>query len=190
MFTPETISEVIVKARNSVPPEGMTTKVIAIDGPGGAGKSVLAQQTAEKLRAPVVPTDDFASWDQPLNWWPRLLDEVLKPLAQDKAARYQRYDWASKRLAEWREIKPSEFLIIEGVSSSRKAFRPYLAMSVWVETPREERLRRGLERDGEEERSQWEEWMRQEDEYVARENPHENADLVVSGVAGIFPIPE
>lgn len=190
MFKPETISEVLERARNSVPPDGMTTKVIAVDGPGGAGKSVLAQQTAEKLLAPVVPTDDFASWDQPLNWWPRLLDEVLKPLSQNKAARYQRYDWPSKRLAEWREIKPSEFLIIEGVSSSRKAFRPYLALSVWVETPREERLRRGLERDGEESRSQWEEWMRQEDEYVARENPHENADLVVSGIAGIAPIPE
>ena len=184
MFKPTTIAEVAKRARKSLAPDGMNTKIIAIDGLGGAGKSVLAHQVAKALKAPIVPTDDFASWDEPLNWWPRLLEQVLEPLSQNKTAKYQRYDWPSRRLAEWREIKPSEFLIIEGVSSSRKVFRPYLALSVWVETLREERLRRGLERDGEEARSLWEGWMRQEDEYVANESPGESADLVVSGSNG------
>lgn len=82
-------------------PDGMTTKIISIDGPGGAGKSSLAEQLSQKLgNAPIIYTDDFASWDNPLNWWPRLLGQVLEPLSHNEIARYQRYDWGTKRLAE------------------------------------------------------------------------------------------
>ncbi len=70
---------------------------------------------------------------------------------------------------------------LEGVSSSREAFRPYLALSIWIETPHEERLQRGLERDGETARPQWEEWMAREDEYVEREHPEQKAHLVING---------
>jgi hypothetical protein len=74
----------------------------------------------------------------------------------------------TKHLAERQEIHPAEYLLLEGVSSSRAAFRPYLALSIWMETPRHERLRRGLERDEEAARTQWEEWMAREDEYIER----------------------
>jgi len=46
------------------------------------------------------------------------------------------------------EVAPAEFLVLEGVSASRGAFRPFLAYAIWVETPRAERLRRVLARDG------------------------------------------
>jgi uridine kinase len=50
----------------------MTTRVIAIDGPGGSGKSTLAENLSPALgHAPIIHTDDFASWDVPLEWWPR-----------------------------------------------------------------------------------------------------------------------
>ena len=164
------------------PPCGMTTKIIAIDGPGGAGKSSFAEQLSQKLdNAPVLHTDDFASWENPLNWWPRLLEQVLEPLSRNERACYQRYDWSTKRLAEWHEILPAEYFLLEGVSSSREVFRPYIALSVWIETPRQERLRRGLERDGETARSQWEEWMIHEDEYIEFEHPEQKADLVIKG---------
>ena len=79
------------------------------------------------------------------------------------------------------EVVPAGFVILEGVSASREAFRPFLTYSIWIETPRELRLRRGLERDGEEARAQWEQWMAEEDDYVRREKPQERADLVVPG---------
>jgi cytidylate kinase len=40
----------------------MHCRVVAIDGPGGAGKSTLAAQVAVVLHAQVVCTDDFATW--------------------------------------------------------------------------------------------------------------------------------
>ena len=163
-------------------PDRMTTKIIAIDGPGGAGKSSFAEQLSQQLgNTPILHTDDFASWENPLNWWPRLLKQVLEPLSHNETARYQRYDWGTKRLAEWHEIQPTRYLLLEGVSSSREAFRPYISFSIWIETPRQERLRRGLERDGKSARPQWEEWMMSEDEYIDREHPEQKADLVING---------
>ncbi|MGA2469636.1 MAG: hypothetical protein ABSG64_02980 [Solirubrobacteraceae bacterium] len=163
-------------------PPPMSCKVLAIDGPGGSGKSTLAARVAEQLGGvPVIETDNFASWINALDWYPRLVEQVLEPLAAGRAARYQRYDWDTQRLGEWHDVRPGEYLIIEGVSSSRLAFRPYLAASVWVETARPERLRRGLERDGQDALALWQDWMAAEDDYIAREHPERHADLVVSG---------
>jgi len=175
-------SSIIKAIQSAQAPGEMTTKIIAIDGPGGAGKSSFAEQLSQQLdNALILHTDDFASWENPLNWWPRLLEQVLEPLSRNQTAHYQRHDWNTKRLEEWHKVQPVEYLILEGVSSSRAAFRPYIAFSIWIETPRQERLRRGLERDGEAARPLWEEWMAQEDEYIKREYPEQKANLVING---------
>ena len=155
--------------------------VIAVDGLGGAGKSTLAAALAGPLAASVIHTDDFASWDVPLEWWPRVVTEVLEPLSEGRAARFRRYDWDRRELAEWNEVGPGGVVVLEGVSSSRHAFRPFLAYSVWVDTPRSVRLARGLERDGVDALPLWERWMREEDEWVEREHPRDFADYVVDG---------
>jgi uridine kinase len=78
-------------------------------------------------------------------------------------------------------IEAGGTVIVEGVTASREAFRRYLAYAIWVETPRELRLARGLERDGEAKRPLWEQWMAAEDAYVERERPQEHADAVLAG---------
>jgi uridine kinase len=129
----KSITEIVREIEGSAAPDGMVTRVIAVDGPGGAGKSTLAARLAAALgNAPVIPTDHFASWDNPLDWWPRLIEQVLEPLSANQAARYQRYDWETRKLGEWREVAPADFLVLEGVSASREAFRPYLAYRIWV----------------------------------------------------------
>ena len=161
------------------------TKIVAIDGCGGAGKSTVAEKMAAALDAPIVHTDDFASLDHPLDWWPRMIEQVLKPLEANQSARYQRYDWDEQQLAEWVTIPPSDYLILEGVSSSRLAFDSYLAFRIWVDTNREVRLARGIERDGEAMREQWGLWMADEDAYVASDDPVGRADLVILGESDV-----
>jgi uridine kinase len=78
-------------------------------------------------------------------------------------------------------IEPTGIVILEGVTASRQAFQPYLSYSIWIETPRDLRLRRGLERDGEDARAQWERWMEAEDRYIETERPAERADIVLAG---------
>ena len=83
-------------------------RLVAVDGPGGAGKSTFARELSEAAgEAPVIHTDDFAAADDPIDWWPRLLEQVIEPLARGDAARYQRYDWPSETLAEWHTIEPA-----------------------------------------------------------------------------------
>ena len=141
----------------------------------------MAALLAETCHAQVLHTDDFASWENPLDWWCRLEDEVLRPVSADRIGRYQRYDWNLRALAEWHTVTPGGVLILEGVSSARAAVRERLSLSVWVETPRDIRLARGLARDGDDAEALWEQWMNEEDAHFARDRTREHADVIVSG---------
>lgn len=66
------------------------TLFIAIDGHGGSGKSTLAKWIGEKLNAEIVETDDFASWDNPLDWWPQVIEKVFEPIQVGE--KYLTYD--------------------------------------------------------------------------------------------------
>ncbi|NNH68491.1 hypothetical protein HLB23_01100 [Nocardia uniformis] len=157
------------------------TKLVAVDGPGGAGKSTLADGLAAACHGIVLHTDDFASWDHPLDWWPRLERQILAPIAAGRPGRYQRYDWGTGALSEWHEVDPPQVLILEGVSAARGAVRDRLTLSIWVETPANVRLTRGLERDGVDALPLWQRWMADEDAHFATDRTREHADVIVSG---------
>ena len=146
--------------------EAPATRLVLVDGLGGAGKSVLAAALAGELGASVVCGDDFycpsaqrrrgavegtgASFD-----WRRLERQVLAPLSRGEAARYQRYGWDEDRLGGWISLPGQDTVVVEGVYLLRAELRNYASVSIWVETPREVRLARGIERDGEAARSRW-----------------------------------
>jgi uridine kinase len=167
--------------RERCPPDGMETRIVAVDGLGGAGKSSFARHLSAAFGgAEIAHTDDFASWDNPVEWWPELVERLLVPLSRNETARYERSPWGGVDRG-WAEIRPAGVVILEGVTASREAFRPFLTYAVWIETPPELRLRRGLARDGDDARGQWEIWMAEEERYRAAERPDEAADLVVRG---------
>lgn len=163
-------------------PEGMATKIVAVDGLAGSGKSTFARHLARALGgATVIPTDDFASWDDPVDWWPKLVERLLVPLSRGEAACYEKSHWGGPSDGQPVTVEPAGLLVLEGVTASREAFAPYLTYAIWIESPPELRLRRGLDRDGEDALSQWREWMDVEEEYLRREKPDERADLVIHG---------
>jgi uridine kinase len=157
--------------------------LIGVDGFGGAGKSTLAEAIAARVTgSAVVHVDDFAApiipeWD-----WGRFRAQLLLPLLAGRTARYQVWDWDRNVGGEWVEVEPEGVVIIEGVSSTRVEVGAPWALTVWVQTPRELRLKRAIERDGEGMRWNWEQvWMPSEEAYAARERPQERVDLIVSG---------
>jgi uridine kinase len=157
-------------------------RLVGIDGCGGAGKTTFATRLAAAANdAPVVHTDDFASHDVPIEWWPRLLDGVIEPLLAGRAATYLAYDWVRRAPGPTVTIDPAPLVVIEGVGACRRVWRDRLVASIWIDTPREERHRRGLARDGAELAEFWQEWIVAEDAYVAAEDPNEAADLVIDG---------
>lgn len=177
-----TLNDIVTSIISAEPPGSITTKIVGIDGCGGSGKSTLAANLAAQLPdAQIIHTDDFASWDNPLNWWPRLLEQVLTPLMQNRAGRYQRYDWGAGELAEWHDVPAGGIVLIEGVSALRREFRGAYALGIFVNTPRALRLERGLARDGTDALAQWQDWMAAEDAYIADHKPQEFARYVVNG---------
>ena len=175
--------------------ETSATRLVVIDGLGGAGKTVLAEALAAELGASVIQGDDFyrpseerqASDSEPevigaLVDWRRLELQVMAPLSRGEDARYRRYDWDRDRLGGWASVPSRETVVVEGVYLLRNELRRYASVAIWVETPREVRLARGIERDGEAARSRWvDEWMPAEDSYVSAMRPDAAAMLVVDG---------
>jgi uridine kinase len=173
----------LIRSRRDAEPE-RPCLLVAVDGLGGAGKSTLAAFLASRLPGDVtvVHTDDFAGprvsgWD-----WARFLREVADPLRRGEAGRYRRYDWDEDRPAEWHDVPCRGVVLVEGVSSTRRELGVAWDLTVWVETPREVRLARGVARDGEAMRWKWEEvWQPEEDRYVAEQGPDRRADVVIRG---------
>lgn len=162
---------------------------IAIDGHGGSGKSSLAEYLSNKLHAEVIHTDDFASWDNPTDWWPLVIESIFEKIENgEKALSYSRSKWWKDHNPEPVKDQPvTNIMILEGVSSMRKEFAPYISLSIFVDTPRDLCLERGIKRDlstgksREEVRKLWNDWLDEEDLYFDKDNPMQRADLVVDG---------
>ena len=166
----------LVAAIHAAPARLGAGKLVAIDGPSGSGKSVLAKQLHAELggNTALVSTDDFATWDDPVSWWPRLRHGVLDPLAENRPGRYRRMDWTTgaPRPGELVTVEPPEILILEGVSAGRRSVRPALSVLVWCELPDPaERLERAVARDGEASRPYLTNWQLFEIGWFALDDP-------------------
>ena len=53
-----------------------------------------------------------------------------------------------------------------------------------IETPREVRLARAVERDGEDALDDWEFWMGEEDTHYERDPTRDRSDVVIDGTSG------
>ncbi|MEU1534303.1 uridine kinase family protein [Streptomyces fagopyri] len=172
--------------------------LVAIDGMGGSGKSTLATALAELRGAVVVHGDDFYRPMDPEERaglepeegyhryfdWQRLREEVLVPLAAARDAAYRRYDWATGALApdESHGISASGVVVVEGVYTARPELADYYDLIVYVDTPREESMRRLRERGDDHGPIDWESrWRLAEEHYLALTRPRDRAHLVVCG---------
>lgn len=119
---------------------------IAVDGHGGSGKTTLANLLSKKLNAEIIHTDDFASWENPVNWWPILIEKVFQPIKDgEKFVSYKRSSWAVNHKPEPIIDQPvTEIMIVEGVGSSRKEFEKYIGLSIFVDTSEDVCLERGM----------------------------------------------
>jgi uridine kinase len=162
-------------------------RLVAVDGPAGAGKTTFADRLARALRAAgakttEIHTDDLLDgWADMLTFWPRFDHDVLDRLRHGQPGSYRRYDWHAARFAEPVPVPVPDVLVVEGVTSARAVIRAELTLSVFVTAPRELRLARTLERDGRELEPHLVRWLADEEVHFAADRTADHADLLVDG---------
>ena len=177
------IAHEIGLALRAAPARAGKTRVVAIDGRSGAGKTTLAKRLRAQLPgAPLVALEDlYGGWGGLEHGISLLAGEVLRPLAAGRAAVVPRYDWVSRGWADEWVLQPPEFLVVEGVGAGARAAARYESLLVWITADAVVRKQRALERDGELFASRWNQWAAQEDRMLAREKTPARADFVVDG---------
>ncbi|MEI6673596.1 MAG: AAA family ATPase [Verrucomicrobiota bacterium] len=141
------------------------SRFIAVVGGSGSGKSWLAAALLERLGAEAVhlSLDDFyrdlghlpeaaraeVNFDDPaaIDW--DALREVLECLERGVPARIPRYDFATHtRGVAPRQLARARFVLLDGLWLLHHGWlRDKLALSVFVDCPADERLRRRMARD-------------------------------------------
>ena len=181
----ETFAELAALVLSRSPRLG-PVRLVAIDGPSGAGKTSFADRLARELGAPVVHTDDLLDgWDDQFTFWTRLEEQVLDPLRHGRPAVYKRYLWHRGRFGgKPVTVQPAPVVLLEGVTSARRVIRPELSLAVFVLAPTDLRLARVLARDGGDDvafRAYLERWRSAEDRHFADDRTAAAADVVVDG---------
>lgn len=170
---------------NQSPPRLGDTRLVAVDGPTGAGKSTFAEHLAAQLGAQLISTDHFATWEDPTtSWWPRLT-QALDAVADGQPGRYRKTDWspgfpcvdAGLEVV----VHPQRTIILEGFSSARKAIAHRLSLAIFVDHGDERaRLERAVARDGERHREHFLRWQQYERGWFAVDETRARADYVVT----------
>lgn len=176
---PADVDRVVAAFRRSDPRCG-DCRVIAIDGPSGSGKTTLAQGVVERLGCPVVHMDEiFPGWNGLAAASGLVTEQVLEPIAAGRVGAHRVWDWEGSTWGGRVELPRTDVLVIEGCGSSVQPAGRYAAVRVWVDAPRELRMARGLERDGETFAPHWQRWADQEDVVFGRDRTRERADVVI-----------
>jgi uridine kinase len=171
--------------------ESDLVKVIAIDGPAGAGKTTLAHGMSEILGgAPVVHMDDlYLGWEDALtsSLTKTLRDHILTPISLGKRGSYRRWDWQKSQLAEVVDIPRHPYLILEGVGAGQRVVRAFSALLIWIDISAETGLNRVIARDEAlvEDLDKFQEemrnWQAREILHFAEENTFDTAQLRFNG---------
>jgi uridine kinase len=181
----------ITAALRRAAPRGGRTRVVAIDGRSGAGKTSLAAGLSGRLNAPVVSLEDlYGGWDGLERGIDLLVSTVLEPLAAGEAARVPRYDWAGGEWAAPVVMQPPSVLIVEGVGAGARRAASFESLLVWLEVPAPVRKLRALGRDGETFAPYWDQWAAQEDLMLTRERTPDRADVIIRSPTRRRPAPE
>lgn len=173
-LVPEETVRAILDHAMAQPPLLGGGRMVCVDGYAGSGKTTLAAALAAGAASyvdsvHVIHADDLLTgWDGLPGLPFRLRNYVVGPLASGHPARYRRFDWEAMAPAEEHVVAPMDLLVLEGCGTGHWNLRSRRATKVFVEAPRDLRLRRGLERDGEGLRDEWLAWMELEERTLGR----------------------
>jgi hypothetical protein len=167
-------------------------RIVAVDGRGGSGKTVLAERLrANMAPAAVVHSDDVAWGHSRFGWDDLMADGVLAPLRAGDAVHYRPPGWDNdKREGRLDVAAGYGTVIVEGVGVGRRSLAPLVDVMVWVQSDFAEAKKRGIRRDmadlgrtPDEAVRLWDEWEAEEVPFLQQDRPWERADFIVTDIS-------
>jgi len=162
-------------------------RIVAIDGPAGAGKTTLANRLKENIkeaRVEIVHMDDlYDGWQSALTpALGKVLDiNICSPVSQGKPFKYRKYDWLESKFGPLLEFSFPDILILEGVGAGQKTIRKFLDELIWIEISAQVGLQRVLQRDGAYLEKEMEIWQMRENFHFAADNTRDCATIRIDG---------
>lgn len=186
------LSDLVDRVLAAAPTLG-SSRLVCIDGPSGAGKTTLARHLRQVVRAGTAGPVSVVHMDALYDGWNGLADAaavkvpewLLDPLSRNRAGRYRRYDWHRGTYAEWHEVAPGGFVVLEGCGSAARPADAFATLRLWIDTDPALRLQRGLDRSGDDVLPYLQAWKVAEDAHFAADCTRDRADLIVLGAPGI-----
>jgi hypothetical protein len=170
-----------VEPRPAAPAE--SSRVIAVDGWSGSGKTWLGDRLAAALDAPCVHLDDWVpGWHGLRRSVELLVDWVLLPVATGGEAGWRCWDWDLDAFGPWQSLAPPPggVIVVEGCGAGSPLARPWLSELVWLAADTDERSRRLRARPDWALYQPWAAiWADQERALRAGDDPAEAAGVVV-----------
>jgi hypothetical protein len=177
---PGAVADVLAEAVRACPPSVAGTRLVAVDGLSGSGKTTVADALAQALNAPILHLDHlYEGWDGLAGAADLVRDWIVTPLRHGRTPRWQPYDWATGERFPAQALPVSDVLVVEGCGAGAVRLAGDLALLIWVTAGREReaRLRGRADWAGYQEHRQ--RWVRQERDMLRRERTPARADVTV-----------
>lgn len=178
------LAELVGHLRRTCPDVQGRPLVVAVDGRGGAGKSVLARRLREVVEASAVVHTDDVAWNHASFDWGRVMAEnILAPLHRGRGVDFSPQAWVEHGRAGAISVAAGlDVVWVEGTGIIREELTGWIDASIYLQGDLDVQAARVLARDGDagEVREQVARWMEEELAFLAREQPWAKATVVVA----------
>ena len=136
----------------------------------------------------VMHLDDlYEGWSGLGGVWDAGRGPAARTARPGRARRWQRYNWAAGRFAEWHDLPVPDVLVLEGCGSAPRSVDGRAVLRLYVEAPPGCGCAVGLDRDGEAMRARVGALAGARGRAVRHRADRERADVVVDGTATLVP---
>lgn len=189
--------EVVVEQVKALSEQKKKPILVGVSGLGGSGKSTLAQYLRNEIAGSAyVEIDDFYKTADERKGdnvsksmitdkikWDEIDEKIFRAMERGRDIHFHQCRRELGGHAKWIFHPVDRVVILEGIYAFQDRFIGRYDYRIWVETPADVRLRRGVARDGESSRADWENiWMPQDQRYFDHDRPDVRADAIIYGI--------